>query len=108
LSFSPNTINSPNLLLAQNSGNIKQFSISNFDSKFSKLANNQVLIRTQQDFSQVITGENSLILANKDQTKLLPLPAKASTPNISKDSKSDFLYQSSLGISLLHTEKSDN
>ena len=108
LSFSPNTINSPNLLLAQNSGNIKQFSISNFDSKFSKLANNQVLIRTQQDFSQVITGENSLILANKDQTKLLPLPAKTSTPNISKDPKSDFLYQSSLGISLLHTEKNDN
>lgn len=105
VSFSQKSINSPNLLQIQTSGNTKQFSLTNFDHKFTKLATNQILTRTQHDFSQLITGQNSLILANSDQTELLVLPAKPSSPHISKDPKADFLVQSSKGISLLHSQK---
>ena len=105
LSFSQKSINTPNILLVQNSGNTKQLSLANFDAKFSKLATHQILARTQSNFSQLITGQNSLILANNDQSEILPLPASQSTPSISLDPKSDFLVHSSKGISLLHTSK---
>ena len=105
LSFSQKSINTPNILLVQNSGNTKQLSLANFDTKFSKLATHQILARTQGNFSQLITGQNSLILANNDQSEILPLPASQSTPSISLDPKSDFLVHSSKGISLLHTSK---
>lgn len=105
LSFSQKSINTPNILLVQNSGNTKQLSLANFDTKFSKIATHQILARTQGNFSQIITGQNSLILANNDQSELLPLPASQSTPSISLDPKSDFLVHSSNGISLLHTSK---
>lgn len=108
LTMKPKSANTPLFLLSQKSGNIKQYQIAFFDSKFSKIEKNEIIARSSEDFSQLLTNKKSLLLTNHDQSSLLSIPQTESTELIKKNKKSDLILHFPSEILILKTEKSEN
>lgn len=108
LSMSSKSASIPILLIGQKSGNLNQYRILTFDHKFSKIATDQIIARSQESFSHLISSNQTLTLTNPDQTKLLTLPQQENSQILTRNPKSDFIIQFPAKTLILKSHQADN
>lgn len=106
--MSSKSANIPIVLIGQKSGNLNQYRILTFDHKFSKIATDQIIARSQESFSHLISSNQTLTLTNPDQTKLLTLPQQENSQIITRNPKSDFIIQFPAKTLILKSHQADN